>query len=53
MYNIKTEDFYADFSSNKKMFDCSSNSTKSKYYDHSNKLVTWKMRDESGGVAIE
>ena len=28
-------------------------STKSKYYDDSNKLVVGKMKDETGGVAIE
>ena len=27
--------------------------TKSKYNDDSNKLVTGKMKDETGGVAIE
>ena len=33
MYEIKTEDVYEDFSSNKKMFDFSNYSTKSKYHD--------------------
>ena len=28
-------------------------STESKYYDDSNKLVVGKMKDETGGVAIE
>ena len=37
MYEIKTEDAYEDFSSNKVMFDFSNYSTKSKYDDHSNK----------------
>ena len=50
---IKTEDVYKDFSSNKEMFDFSNYSTKSKYYDNSNKLLTGKMKDKSGGVAIE
>ena len=53
MYEIKTEDVYEDFSSNKKMFDFSTYSTKSKYYDNPNKLVIRKMKDETGGVAIE
>ena len=53
MYEIKTEDVYEDFSSNKEMFDFSNYSTKSKYYDDSNKLVIEKMRDETGGVTIE
>ena len=35
------------------MFDFSNYSTKSKYYDNSNKLVIEKMKDETGGVAIE
>ena len=53
MYEIKTEDLYEDFSSNKEMFDFSNYSTKSKYYDDSNKLVIGKMKDETGGVAIK
>ena len=53
MHEIKTEDVYEDFSSNKEMFDFSNYSTKSKYYDGSNKLVIGKMKDETGGVAIE
>ena len=53
MYEIKTEDVYEDFNSNKEMFDFSNYSTKSKYYDNSNKLVIGKMKDETGGIAIE
>ena len=53
MYEIKTEDVYKYFSSNKEMFDFSNYLTKSKYYDDSNKLVIGKMKDETGGVAIE
>ena len=53
MYEIKTEDVYEDFSSDKKIFDFSNYSTKSKYYNNSNKLVTVNMKDETGGVAIE
>ena len=37
MYEIKTEDVYEDFSNNKEMFDFINCSTKSKYYDNSNK----------------
>ena len=37
----------------KKMFDYSNYSTNSKYSDNSNKLVIGKMKDETGGVAIE
>ena len=53
MYEIKTEDAYEDFSSNKEMFDFSNYSTKSKYYDDSSKLIIGKMKDETEGVAIE
>ena len=37
----------------KMSFDFSNYSTKSKYYDSLNELVTRKMKDESGGVPIE
>ena len=49
----KTEDVYEDFSSDKEMFVFSNYSTKSKYYDNSNKLVVGKMEDETASVAIE
>ena len=42
MYEIKTEDVYEDFSSDKEMFDFSNYSTKSKHYDNSHKLVIGK-----------
>ena len=42
LYEIKTEDAYEDFSTDKEMFDFSNYSTKSKYYDDSNKLVIGK-----------
>ena len=35
------------------MFDSSNYSTKSKYYDNSNKLVIGKMKDETASVVIE
>ena len=35
------------------MFDFINYSTKSKYYDNSNKLVVGKMKDETAGVVIE
>ena len=37
----------------KKMFDFSNYQTKSKHYDNSNKLVIWKIKDETGGTVIE
>ena len=52
MYEIKTEDVYEDFSNDKEMFKFNNYSTKSKYYDNSNKLVVRKMKDETAGVAI-
>ena len=53
MYEIKTQDVYEDFSSNKEMFDFSNYSPKSKCYDNSNKLVIGKVKDEIAGVGIE
>ena len=53
MYEIKTEDVDKDFSSDKEMFDFSNYSSKSKYYDNSNKLVVAEMKDETAGVVIE
>ena len=50
MYEIKTENVYEDFSSDKEIFDFSNYSTKSKCYDNSNKLVFGKMKDETRGV---
>ena len=52
MYEIKTEDVYTDWSSYKEMFDFSNYSTKSRYYDDSNKLIIRKMKDETFGVVI-
>ena len=53
MYEIKTEDGYGAFSSDKEMFDFNNYSTKSKHCDNSDKLVIVKLKDETGGVAIE
>ena len=47
----ETEDVYEDFSRDKEISDFSNYSTKSKYYDNSNKLVILKTKDENGGVA--
>ena len=44
MYEIKTEDVYNDFSSDKEMFDFSNYSTKSKYYDDPKKLDIGKIQ---------
>ena len=53
MYEIKTEDVYNDFRSDKKMFDFSNYSTKPKYYDDPKKLDIGKIKDKSDGAAIE
>ena len=53
MHEIKTQDVYEDFSNDKEMFDFNNYSTKSKYYDNSNKLVVDKMKDETAGVTIK
>ena len=53
MYEIKTEDAYEYFSNDKEMFNFSNYSTKSKYYNNSNKLVVGKMKDGTAGVAME
>ena len=53
MDEIKTGDVYKDFSHDKEIFDFSNYSTKSKYYDNSNKLVVGKVKDETAGVVIE
>ena len=41
---IKTEDVYEVFSKDKELFDFSSYSAESKYYDDSNKLVVGMMK---------
>ena len=53
MYEMRTEDVYEDFNSDKEMFNFSNYSTKLKYYNNLNKLVIEKMKDETGRVAIE
>ena len=50
MYQIKTEDVSEDFSDDKEIFDFSNYSTKSNYYDNSNKLLVGKMEDKTAGV---
>ena len=42
LYETKTEDVCEDYSGDKKIFDFSNYSAKSKYYDNSNKLVIGK-----------
>ena len=53
MHKIETENVYQDFSNNKEMIHFSNYSTESKYNDDSNKLVIWKMKDETVGFALK
>ena len=53
MYEVKTDNFYEEFRSNKEMLDFSNYSTKPKYYENSNKLVIGKMKCETRGVGIQ
>ena len=53
MYEIKTKDIWEQFSSDKEMFDFSNYLAKLKYCGNANKLVIEKMKNETGGVAIE
>ena len=50
MYEIKTEAVYEDFRKDKAI---SNYSAESKYDDNSNRLLVFKMKDETGGVAIK
>ena len=52
-YKIKTKDVYEGFSKDKEMFGFSNYSAESIYHDDSNKLFAAKMKDKTGGVAIE
>ena len=56
IYEIKTEDVYEDLNKGKKIFDFSNYSTKSKFYDNSNKLMVGKTVSETAetvGVPIK
>ena len=52
MYEIDTENVYARIEIGR-IFDFSSYSTKSKYYDDSKKFLIGKMKDEKGGASIK
>ena len=53
MYEIKAEDFYADFSNDKEIFDFTNHSAASKYNNNANKLAVGKVKHETIDVAIE
>ena len=52
-YKIKSENFYEECFKWKDLFDFSNYSKDSKFYDHTNKNVIGKMKDEYGGVIID
>ena len=52
MHEIKTENVHEDCRIDREMFQFS-NSRKSRHYSFLKKLVIGKMKDETGGVAIE
>ena len=53
MFSIKTKDSYENCNCNKEIFDLTNYSTRSKYYDHSNKLAIIKMEDGSPNFGIK
>ena len=53
MHEIKTEDFYKDFCSDKEMLVLTNYLTKSKCYDDSSKVVIGKKTVETRSVVIE
>ena len=50
---ILVKNVYEDFSKDKKMFDFSNYSAKSKYYDDSKKSVVGKVKNETASIAIK
>ena len=52
MYEIETKNIYDNFNENKKIFDFSNYSSKSKYCDP-NTLVVGKMKDEMSSIEIK
>ena len=53
VYEIKSEDVYEEFFKWKDLFDFSSYSKDSKFFDRTNKKVIGKMKDEFDGVIID
>ena len=53
MYEIKIDDVYEVFSSDKEILDFSNCSTKSKYYGDPSKLIIGKIKDETAGITNE
>ena len=52
-YEIKSENVYEEFFKWKDLFDCSSYSKDSNFFNERNKKVTGKMKNEFGGVIVE
>ena len=53
MYKIKTKDVYEGLSNDKQMFDFINYSSKSKYYENSNKLVAGKLKNETMVLSLK
>ena len=53
IYEIKSEDVYKEFFKWKDLFDFSSYSKDSKFFNSTNKKVIGKIKDEFGGVIID
>ena len=52
-YEIKSEDVYEEFFKHKHLFDFSNYPKDSKFFDHANKKVIGKMKNESEGKIID
>ena len=53
LYEIKTEDIYEGFSKDKQMFDFSSYSIGSQYYEDSDMLISGEKKDKAADFGIE
>ena len=53
MYEMKNKDIFEDFSKYEEMFDFRNFSSKSKYHDHSSKLIVGEMKYEISSAAIK
>ena len=51
-YEIEAEDVYQDFWNDKDQFDNSDYPKNSQYFDHTNKKVIGKFKDEASGIPI-
>ena len=49
----KPKDVFKDFNKDEEVFDFRNLSSKSKYYDHSSKLIVGEIKDEISGVGVK